>query len=463
MKKILLILFALFFINTLYATETRVKSLGDIENPVTGKISGLIKDDIVDIYFNPASVNDVKAFLILTSFYLKYGTDTDNITKDEKYEKIENNTVGKKSSTVYTTYDRRGYDLTLNTGVLIPLKFINIFMNYNPFWNKYQEDFTEDEYTFDQATSTLTNSFLKTHQNSYTESTLPFDVTIGFNMFDRIMLGFRTGYYSSRLEQSFTELDGTFSKKSEYNNNRFIIGAGLKFNFSQKIGLSLVTDLDLAQKDESPLLIEGGFAGAGNNNYDPLTKTYDYITTENETSINVRVIPEIDLSATGEKFIRIIVEANFIDYKKDFNFNEKGDLKSYEISDFTKNKLIGNLGFSYNHALSQTTKAVYGFKYSGLINGLNKYKFYEDKADKTTYINYREESRDHFLGLFMGFDIELTKYLFVRTGISQGVYRLSHLKIFNTTVIADQKDIVEANYIDQYFLPDSTFCLGFYI
>ncbi len=464
MKRILLVLILLLVLSAvnIHATLTRVNSLGDIENPVTGKISGLIKDDIVDIYFNPARVNDVNAFLILTSFHLKYGTDEENEPSDEKSDIIK--TTGSKNDYINRTIiNREAYNFNLNTGILIPMKVFNLFINYNPYWIRFKEKEIINNTTYDPATSSITNTIDETHKNSYNDRKIPFDITMGFNIKNKIMIGIRTGYFSSAYEESGININGLIIEKGEYELDRFILGAGVKFNFTKNISLSFASDMNFSQKDESPLKIEGVFAGAKGYNYNPLEKVYTYTTTENETSYSFRLIPEITLKGTNEKFIRIIAEVNYIDYAKDFHFNEQGDLKNCEKIDFTKNKLIGNLGGSYNHSLSKSTKAVYGIKYIGIINGINKYKFYENKNDKTQYKDYREEIYDNFIGLFTGFDIEVAKYIFVRTGISQGLYRLKVSKTFDTDVTGNQKSTKENSFLNEYYLPNTDFTLGFYI
>lgn len=463
MKKYLIIIKIFLFIINLHATETRVKSLGDLENPVTGKISGLIKDDIVDIYFNPACVNDVKAFLILTSFDLSYGTDSENNPKDEKSNEIEYNTTGKKITTTERNYTRKGYNFSLDTGVLIPLAAFNLFINYRPQWVKFTERYKENKTTYDGATLKTTNTFIETHQNTYTNTPLPFDITMGFNIADTILLGIRTGYFKYDQDEAVIDANGDITKKGEFTKDRFIIGSGIKFNFSDKISMSLVADVDLAEKNDSPAVIQEGFTGSGNNNYDSSKGIYTYLTTENESGYNFRFIPEIELNRAREKFIRILTEVNIVDYEKNFDFNQKGDLKNYEIQDFKKNKLIGNLGLSYNHRLSPHAKGVYGFKYIGLLNGVNQYKFYENKANKNEYRDYKEESYDNFLGLFLGFDVEITKYFFIRSGVSQGLYRYALFKTFDRTITSTQETVEETIAKNEYYLPNTDFTLGFYI
>lgn len=463
MKKTAIFIFILIFLSNIHATTTRVNSLGDIEDPVTGKISGLIKDDIVDIYFNPARVNDVKAFLILSSFHIKYGSDEDNNPMDEKYEEEESTTQSKKIITTTRQYDRKGYDFKMNTGVLIPLNFINLFITYNPEWKKFDETFKQKQSTYDTQSSSLTNSYLQTHQESKTKSTIPFDATIGFNIADTVMIGIRTGYFSYDYFETHLDNDGLTEKQGEYEQDRVLFGSGIKFNFSKKFNLSFIADMDLYSKDESPLLIEGGFSGAGNNNYDKATKAYDYITTENETGYTFRFIPEFELNKAEEKFIRIIVSANIITFTKTYQFNKKGNLKTYDIENFKKNKLIGNIGASYNFKISQTAKCVYGFKYIGLLNSVNKYRVFSDKTTRSSYKDYKEELDDNFIAAFIGFDIEVTKYLFIRTGLSQGLYRYKVLKTFDTSVNGTQEDVHEIDYINKYYMPNTDFALGFYI
>ena len=445
MKRLLIILFILLFLTSnSIATLTRVKSLGDIENPVTGKISGLIKDDIVDIYFNPARVNDVKAFLVLSSFHLDYGTD-----KPEKKETLTTS-FGVKTNITTTKINRKKYDFDFNTGVLIPITFFNIFINYDPHWQRYDKKTTTD-------VAGDTNYKTERYEHSYTDSKLPFDITLGFNILDVVMFGLRTGYYNYYHDESITSSDGTINQKSEFQKDRFIIGTGAKFNFLKHYSLSIVADIDLSHTDDSPLKdnFEGGY------NYESDDKVYKYTTTENETSINLRFIPEIYIGGSHDEFIRIITELNIIDYKKDFDFSRQSVLSNYQVFDDSDQKYIFSFGASFNHILSESTKAIYGVKYIGLVKGITHLKYYPDKLDTDNYKDDKIEANDNHAGLFIGFDTKITEYLFIRTGLSQGIYRYTKIihKIEDTaTGIVSRDDIV-----NDYILPDTTFCLGFYI
>ncbi len=447
MRKLFIIVICLMLLSNVHATLTRVRSLGDVESPVTGRISGLIKDDIVDIYFNPARVNDVKAFLILTSFYLDYGTDAPE--KEETYKE----TTGTKPKISLEKIERQRYDLCFNTGVLVPIKFFNIFINYDPRWIRYDKKKTTTDI------SGFTNYKTEASEHSYTDSQLPFDVTLGFNILDIVMFGLRTGYYNYSHDESVTFIDGTINKKSEFQKDRVILGTGVKFNFLKHYSLSIVADVDLSQKDESPLKV----LGTSEDNYEPDDKVYQYTTTEYETDINLRLIPEIYIGGSKNEFIRIMAEASIIDYKKDFHFIQQSILSNYDVFDDSDKKYIASFGASFNHILSASTKAIYGIKYSGLIKGLTHVKYYTDKNDKTTYTDNKIEENDNYGGIFVGFDTEITKYLFIRTGLSQGIYRYSLFKTIKTTVVSAAESVSEKKTINEYFLPETTFCLGFYI
>ena len=268
------------------------------------------------------------------------------------------------------------------------------------------------------------------------------------------MFGLRVGYFNYFHDESITDADGTISQKSEFQKDRVILGSGVKFHFLKYYSLSIVADIDLSQKDESPL--KGKFLGL-EYNYDSDNEVYKYTTTENETGINFRLIPEIYIGGSKDEFIRIIFEANIIDIKRDFHFNPQSDLKDYEVYDDSAKKYIASFGVSFNHILSASTKAIYSVKYIGLIKGFTNVKYYPDKNNKNISTENKTEMNDNFIGIFTGFDIEITKYLFIRTGLSQGLYRYSKIKNIDENADTENKIII------QYFLPETTFFMGFYI
>ncbi len=434
----------LFMSFSLFATYTRVNSLGDIENPVSEEISYLIKDDIVDIYFNPAKVNDVRAFILLSSFNLENGSNQDE--KSSTF-KIINGTV---STTNETSSKVNAYNLTTKIGVLIPLKFINLFINYSPEWNRVKE-----ETFFDSDISTATNQVSKTVSDKNIMRQLAFDTTIGFNLFDKIKTGIRVGINNEKYNQYTIDSDGNAKNKGEYNNNVFLIGAGVEFSFIKTFDISLAGDVTVSSKDESPLYIEGGFNNAGSYNYDTTYKVYNYTYLENEIVYNLRVIPELKLK--NDKFFRFLAELSFYNYTKDYSFNQKLNLKDYKMDNFNKSKIILNTGVSFNSRLGTGVQGIYGIKYSGLINGINQYKFYEDKNNLNTYKEYRENIKDNYIGIFSGFDIKVVKILYIRTGISQGIFRYySYSSIDKNTGIENIEKW-------KYYFPDTIFTLGFYI
>lgn len=458
MKRILILCFILGLAAgaDLDATLTRVRSLGDTEDPVTGRLSGLIRDDIADISFNPARVNDVKATLILLGGNLHYGyADDAGAPGDEQwnyYKIIEGVTTNQSKVGI----DRKGYEFDFSAGVLLPMNFFNLYVQYTPAWSRNRED-----YSFDSNVASSTDALIRTRGDSYTEARLPFDVTVGFNIRDLLLLGIRAGYFHERQDQYYCDEKGLVSKKGEYSEEIFLLGAGIKFNFTKRIALSLAADFTVSQKDDSPLRIEPGFSGAGSYNYDSVQYLYQYLTAEKEAGYNFRLIPEIALSSAGSAFIRIILEATLLDYEKEYNFNLQGGLANYEITDFTKNRYLAGVGASFSHEISSSAGAVYGLKYSGLLKGLNQYKFFEDRTDQTRYREYKELDYDHFLKVFLGFDISLTRYFMLRAGLSQGLYRKTLVYRFDRSVVSGSENVSETDLFQEEFLPGTVFALGF--
>ncbi len=445
MKKFAVFVIIIFlFTCSLFGTYTRVNSLGDIANPVSGEISYLIKDDIVDIYFNPAKVNDVKAFIILSSFNLQNGSDQN---EKENTFKIVNGII---STTNVTSSKITAYNFKTKTGILIPLKSINLFINYSPEWNRVKE-----EISFDSDISTATNQIIKNFSDRNIMRQLDFDITLGFNLFDKIKTGIRVGTFNEKYNEYSINTDGEESKKGNYIKNKFLVGAGIEFSFIKNIDISLAGDISVNTKDESPLKIEDGFENSGNYNYNTTYNVFTYSFLENEYKYNLRIIPELKLK--NKDFFRFLAEVSFYNYSKDYTFNPKLSLKDYKIDYFNKNKIILNAGIGFNNSLRKSIKGIYGIKYSGLIKGINQYKFYTDKNDPTSYNEFKEETKDNYVGIFTGFDIQVTKIIYIRTGISQGLWRYyEYSSIDEVTKRTVSRTIT-------YYMPETIFTLGFYI
>ena len=444
MKKVfVIILGVLFLTSTLFATLTRVKSLGDTENPINGKISGLIKDDIVDIYFNPAKVNEVKALLIISSFNIDYGTDN-----DEVYE-YYNITEATKTNITLTKTTREGYDFQFNTGILIPIKMFNLFINYQPKWTKYYKETSNSSSSDEFSTEVITDT-----EKRITMDRAAFDVTMGFNIKDRLLFGLRIGYYNSE-HNGYSESGGIKKKKSEYICDKFLVGSGVEFNFTKNISLSIAGDFTFSQKDESPLYIEEGILGTSTNefNYDSTRQLYAYSRTEKEANYGLRIYPEIKLKQG--KFIRTLLGIDYYTYSKDYNFNSQGKLAGYDIRDFNKQKVILSSGISFNHTLAKSTRGVYGLKYIGLISG------YETKVRYPDNVKSELNTTAHFIGTFVGFDTRISKIIFIRTGLSQGIYKYENRSVKDNELTSG--NITETVNISKEILPQTIFALGFYI
>ncbi|MBN1897603.1 MAG: hypothetical protein JW827_02410 [Spirochaetes bacterium] len=452
MKNIsVIIVLLIFYITSLSATMTRVKSLGDMENPVDGKLSGLIKDDIVDIYFNPAKVNDVKAFLILTSFHLDFGTPGNEV--DELYTTTE----AVKTNVSLSKTTRSGYDIQLNTGVLIPLSAFNLFINYQPDWNKFYK-----ETSFDSDINDATNVAVTDTEKQITMSRAAFDVTLGFNISDKFLFGLRTGYFNSE-HSGYKESGGVKSQKSEFTSDKFVLGSGVGFNFTDTISLSIAGDFTFNQIDESPMKTEEGLPGASTNeiNYDPALQLFDYSTTEKENIYALRIYPEINLRQS--RFIRILIGGEYSQYTKDYKFNALGDMKETEVTGFDEQKLILSTGLSFNHNLTESTRAIYGLKYTGLVWGNEEKTIYPNKTVRSIYTKSEIDRKDHFIGSFVGFDTQLSRIIFLRTGLSQGLYRNTKQVAKEKNINSGTEKINELESVSYQILPQTVFALGFYM
>jgi len=242
------------------------------------------------------------------------------------------------------------------------------------------------------------------------------------------------------------------------------LGTGVKFNFLKYYSLSIVADLGFSQIYMAPLTIEKGLNGSGIDNFDPLNKMYAYTITTNKSDINLRFIPEIYIGGSHDEFIRIILEANIIDYENKYNFSEKSlILNNHDMADFSKIGYIGSLGGSFNHILSDSTKAIYGIKYSGKLKETTHKKIYPDKNNSKDYNDVTEDNNNNYIGVFLGFDTEITKYLFIRTGFSQGLYQLETYKRTEKVVVGNNEAIKTTDIKINSILPETAFCLGFYI
>lgn len=444
MNRVIIIILTIFIATTLSATLTRVKSLGDVENPVDGKISGLIKDDIVDIYFNPAKVNEVKALLILSAFNLNYGADGDEYREEYSVTEAAQTTVITKKVT------QEKYDFNLDTGVLIPLNIFNIFINYSPQWYKYYS-----EETIRETISGLTNkeSTTITHQKELTQSPVTFDITMGFNLKERVMLGIRTGY--SHYEHTrYSERDNEKERMAKFTTDRFVIGSGIEFNFTKNISLSITGDFSFSQKDDFPLtLVEIDPSLTNDYNYDKNKGIFDYNYTEKEANYGLRIYPELKLK--GERFYRFLLGINYYNYTKQYNFNEQGDLAGKSIKDFSKNNIILSSGVSYNYYFSKTVKAIYGIKYTGMVWGNEKKVKLPDNVDIEISRN------DHFIGGFAGFDTRVSPMVYLRVGISQGFYR--YIKTIEKTSDKISGNETEVENLTHQILPQTVFTLGLYV
>jgi len=449
MKKVIIIILTIFIASTLSATLTRVKSLGDIENPVDGRISGLIKDDIVDIYFNPAKVNEVKALLILSAVNLNYGTDGD------EYKKEYSITEGAQTTVITREITQDKYDFNLNTGVLIPLNVFNIFINYTPEWNRYYS-----EETVHETISGLTNkeSETITHQKELTQSPISFDITMGFNLKEKVMLGIRTGYshyeHTSYEHTRYLEHDNEKERMSKFTSDSFIIGSGIEFNFTKNISLSIAGDFSFSQKDDFPLTLEEIDPLLANDyNYDKDKGIFNYNYTEKEANYGLRIYPELKLK--GERFYRFLLGINYYNYTKQYHFNEQGDLAGKSIKDFSKNNIILSSGVSYNYYFSKSVKAIYGIKYTGMVWDNEKKVMMPDNEDMEI------DKKDHFIGGFAGFDTRVSPMVYLRVGISQGFYR--YIKTIEKTSDKTSGDETEVENFTHQILPQTAFTLGLYV
>jgi hypothetical protein len=441
--KLIFLIILLIFVKNIFATFTRVKSLGDIENPVDNKISGLIKDDIVDIYFNPAKVNEIKNYLIFSAFNLKYGSELDEYLKF--YEKTD--TGVQTNETTIEQFNRR-YDFKFNTGVIIPLQVFNIFIDYNPNWLNFN---SEDRTLITQKG--LTNSESKT--TNYTKENLmaplPFNIVLGLK-FDNLLLGLKSGFAHSEYSR-FSESEGIKEKKAEYKSDEFSIGSGIEFNFNKKLSLSLAGDFNFSQKDDFPLYVPEDISSSNDLNYDKQKGIYNYNYTEKVSSYNLRIYPELRLE--NERFFRFLLGINYLNYSKSHKFNPQGDYANFNIKDFSKNEVVLSSGVSYNYNFTQNVMAIYGIKYTGYIYSR------EEKLEVSKNNEIENEKSDHFIGGFSGFESKVSPMVFIRVGISQGFYRFYKVyeKIYNKL----SGDITEKYNVNNQFLPQTVFGLGLYV
>jgi len=441
--KLIFLIILLIFVKNIFATFTRVKSLGDIENPVDNKISGLIKDDIVDIYFNPAKVNEIKNYLIFSAFNLKYGSELDEYSKEYKLSD-----EGAQKSETSIEKNNKKYEFKLNSGILIPLNVFNFYISYEPKWMRFNSEIKESE-----IITGLTNTESK--KTNYVKenlmSPMPLNIVLGFNI-ENTYLGIRTSYFHSEYYR-FSESKNTKDEKAEYKSDEFSIGSGIEFNFNKKLSLSLAGDFNFSQKDDFPLYVPEDISSSNDLNYDKQKGIYNYNYTEKVSSYNLRIYPELRLE--NERFFRFLLGINYLSYSKSHKFNPQGDYANFNIKDFSKNEVVLSSGVSYNYNFTQNVMAIYGIKYTGYIYSR------EEKLEVSKNNEIENEKSDHFIGGFSGFESKVSPMVFIRVGISQGFYRFYKVyeKIYNKL----SGDITEKYSVNNQFLPQTVFGLGLYV